>query len=291
MRWNSWTWRTATRVSYGLFVVALLMAVVRVCALFTADYMAAQAVVEAVTQLRRRVYHHTFRLGTLAFRALGPTEAVGVSTPASRIGPRGLLAWLTVYFREPVKFGLLLFFAMLVDFWLALAFLLFAVLVWLIGGQIAAYFRREGRLATLKAANELALIQESLMLMRLVKVYLMEHFNQTRVERQFSSYARAQLTRYRGEAMYRPLFLFLGLLAQHDFAVRGGLCRAARPFERHQYHDSRDGAGEPVLAERQTGWSAGGCCGAACESAKIVFDFLERPGSVGQMIEAEFLPA
>src|SRR5207248_5600709 len=63
------------------------------------------------------------------------------------------------------------------------------------------------------SADQLVLIQESLMLMRLVKVYLMEAFNQTRVERQLSGYARAQLARYRGEAIYRPLFFFLGLLA------------------------------------------------------------------------------
>ena len=30
---------------------------------------------DLVDGLRRAVYHHTFRLGTLAFRALGPTEA------------------------------------------------------------------------------------------------------------------------------------------------------------------------------------------------------------------------
>src|SRR5205807_6186873 len=102
-------------------------------------------------------------------------------------------AWLTVVWREPIKFGLLLGFALVVNFWLALAFLFFAVLVWLIGGQVAAYFRRQGRLAVNRAAEQLSLIRESLMLMRLVKVYLMELFNQSRVERLLNRYARAQL--------------------------------------------------------------------------------------------------
>src|SRR5712692_9658961 len=133
--------------------------------------MGARAAIEAATRLRRAIYHHTFRLGTLAFRALGPSEAVGVSTRHLEAVHDALYLWLTVVFREPVKFGLLLVFAMLVNFWLALAFLLFALLVWVVGGQIAAYFRRRGRGAENQAADQLALIQESLMLMRLVKIY------------------------------------------------------------------------------------------------------------------------
>src|SRR5207302_5217080 len=118
-----------------------------------------------------------------------------------------------VYFREPIKFGLVLLFAMLVNFWLALAFLLFALLVWVVGGQIAAYFRRRGRTADHQAADQLALIQESLMLMRLVKVYLMELFNQSRIERQLARYARAQLRQHIGEGIYRPPLACLVILA------------------------------------------------------------------------------
>ena len=212
VRWQ-WMWRSNGSYLLGLFLIGIGLAAARFGALYLTETMAAMAVIEAVTRLRRAVYHHTFRLGTLAFRALGPTEAVGVSTRHLEAVHDGLLAWLTVYFREPVKFGLLLLFGMLVSFWLSLAFILFALLVWLIGGQVAAYFRGQGRLATLRAANQLALIQESLMLMRLVKVYLMEQFNQTRVERQFAAYARSQLKKYRGEALYWPLLLLLGLLA------------------------------------------------------------------------------
>ena len=61
------------------------------------------------------------------------------------------------------------------------------MLVWLVGGQIAAYFRRRGRAASDAAAEQLTLIRESLMLMRLVKCYLMELFNQARVERQLAA--------------------------------------------------------------------------------------------------------
>src|SRR5205823_1472823 len=179
-----------------LLVVALIVAVARAACGFAAQYWAAQAVIGAITRLRRAVYHHTYRLGTLAFRALGPSEAVSVSTRHLEAVHDGLFAWLTVWIREPIKFGLVLLFALAVNFWLALAFLLFAVLVWIGGGQIAAWFRRRGRTAQQRAAEQLVLVQESLTMMRLVKVYLMELFNQSRVERQLAKYAAAQERRY-----------------------------------------------------------------------------------------------
>src|SRR5262249_54046263 len=149
----------------GLFLTALVVALFRACFLFLNNYLAAKATIEAITRLRLALHKHTYRLGTLAFRALGPTEAGSVSTRHLEAVHSGLFAWLTVTFREPVKFVLLLLFALLVEFWLALAFLLFAVLVWLVGGQIAAHFRRTGRAASARSAEQLAFIQESLMIL------------------------------------------------------------------------------------------------------------------------------
>jgi ABC-type multidrug transport system fused ATPase/permease subunit len=127
------------------------------------------------------------------------------------------------------------------------------------------------------------------MLMRLVKVYLMELFNQARVERQLEAYASAQLKRYRGEALYRPLFGFLGLAAavvlllltgsiliDNRLGVAGAMAMTAAlvclywPLVR--WLETRR------LLRR------------ARQSAKVLFEFLDRPGSVGQAIEAEFIP-
>src|SRR5262245_47006206 len=116
--------------------------------MFVNEYMAARATIDAATRLRRAVYHHTYRLGTLAFRALGPSEAVGVFTRHLEAVHDALYAWLTVVFREPVKFGLLLAFALVVHPILAAVFLLSAFLVWFVGGQLAAHFRRQARAAT-----------------------------------------------------------------------------------------------------------------------------------------------
>lgn len=272
----------------GLFLVAVVLAAVRGAVLFLNQYLAGVAMVAATTRLRRAVYHHTYRLGTLAFRALGPSEAVGVSTRHLESVGEGLYAWLTVYFREPIKFALLFLFALLVNVWLALAFLLFALLVWMLGGQIAAYFRRQGRKASEQAAEHLALIQESLMLMRLVKVYLMEAFNQSRVERQLSRYARFQLRRIWGESIYLPLLVFFGMLAALGLLLLSGVVVS-------NGHLSVTGAIVLVTAlvslysPLQNWLEHRRTIRRARDSAVILLEFLKRQGSVGQAVEAEFL--
>src|ERR1700730_8101037 len=290
-RGNDWLF-AADNETYleELFYLALTIALARLALLFLADYLAARATIEAITRLRKAVYQQTYRLGTLAFRALGPSEAVSVSTRHLEAVHTGLYAWLTINFREPVKFGLLLLFAVLVNLWLALAFLLCRLLVWVVGGQIAAYFRRRGRSAVNVAADQLALIQESLMLMRLVKVYLMELFNQARFDKQITRYAQAQMERYRGEAIYRPVFAFLGLLAVLILLLLGG-------FVILKGYLGVTSAMVMVTALVSLYWPMVAWLDnrrliRRCrDSAKVLFAFLDRTGSVGQGVEAEFLPA
>jgi ABC-type multidrug transport system fused ATPase/permease subunit len=295
-RWNPWMWNRSTHGSptfppflIGLFIISIVLALLGAVFALVQREMAARATIEAATRLRRAVYHHTFRLGTLAFRALGPTEAVTVFTRHIEAVADALYARLTVWFREPIKFVLLLAFALVMQWSLALAFLVFALVVWLIGGQVAAYFRRQGRLATNQASERLTIMRESLMLMRLVKCYLMEQFNQARVERQLSRYAHVTLVRLRGEAIYLPLLVCLGLLAGLVLLfVAGGLVLAGlltvagivalatalvslyRPIEK--------------MIETRRILRRGR------DSAVPLFKFLERRGEVGQVVGAEFLP-
>ncbi len=192
-------------------------------------------------------------------------------------------------YREPVKFFLLLAFALAVNFWLGLAFLLFAALVWGVAGQIAGYFRRQVRLATNQAGERLTIMRESLMLMRMVKCYLMEQFNQNRVERQLARYGRATLTRYRGDVFYRPLLTFLGLLCamlllfvaglivlNGELGVAGVIALSTALVSLYQ-------PVEKLLESRK--YARRGR-----ESAAQLFKFLERRGEVGQVVGAEFLP-
>jgi ATP-binding cassette subfamily B protein len=295
-RWNPWMWKygSPTRPTFfyyltGLLVVALVLAALRALLGFALNLEAARATIEAASRLRRSVYHHTFRLGTLVVRALGPGEAVTIFTRHVESLHDALYTWLTVLFPQPIKFGLLLALALIIHPLLAVAFLLFAVLVWLVGGQVAAYFRQQGRTATTNAAEQLTLIRESLMLMRLVKCYLMELFNQSRVERQLARLSAAQMRRYRGEAIYKPLLMFLGLLAAVVLLYVAGLI---------VLHGQLEVASTITLATALVSlyWPLTSLLEhrrlvrRGKESAVAIFQFLDRPGDVGQVVGAEFLP-
>jgi ATP-binding cassette subfamily B protein len=289
-RRNGWMWQDGNdHYLTRLLLLAIGLALLRGLLTFAMHEMAARAAIVASTRLRRAVYHHTFRLGTLAIKALGPSEAVSIYTRHVESVHDALYVWQVVYMREPVKFGMLLVFALVLNFWLATSFLLFTLLVWLIGGQIATHYRRQGRLAAHRASEQLTLIRESLMLMRLVKVYLMELFNQSRVERLLSRYGAAQRARYRSEAISRSLLLFLGMLAALILLYVSGLV---------VLHDLLSVASAITLATAlvslywplETWLSNRRIVRRGRESSVILFKFLGRPGEVGQVVGAEFLP-
>lgn len=295
-RWNPWMWTLTTdghppfsTYLVGLFAIAFVLAIVAAGMSLLMHEMAARAVIEATTRLRRAVYHHTFRLGTLAFRALGPTEAVTVFTRHVEAVHDALFVQLTLGFREPIKFVLLLLFALFVQPWLAVAFLLFAVLVWIVGGQVAAYFAAQGRLATNQAGERLTIMRESIMLMRLVKCYLMEQFNQSRVERQLSRYAQVQLLRHRGDAIHQPLLVFLGLLCSLVLLFVAGVIVLYGQL-------SVPSVAVMAVALVSLYWpvqhwrEALRIVRRGRDAAGQLFKFLERRGEVGQVVGAEFLP-
>jgi ABC-type multidrug transport system fused ATPase/permease subunit len=293
-RFNAWMWEPSPSgvpnrpYLVGLLMLACLVAVIRAALVGLMHHGASHATLEAVTRLRRLLYHHTYRLGSLTVASSGANEALGTFTRHVDTVHDGLYSRLTVAVREPIKLLLLVTVAVFVNVWLALAVLCAAGLVWLIGRQTAIVFRRHGRAGARLAANQLSLLEESLHMMQLVKGYLMDLFNQGRVERQLSEYTRAQLQRFRGELVYRPLLIFLGTLAGAALLFVGGWIVLSEHLSV---------AGLVVLATAVASmyvpldvWLANlRLRRRAEESAVAVFEFLDRKGEVGQVVGAEFL--
>lgn len=292
---SGWTWKPSsflpTNATYltGLFVLAFTLALVRGVLVNATAYLAAAVTLDAVTRLRRAIHQHTARRGTLVMQAGGVTEASDLLTRrADEVG-----AALNAQYRSavgaPVAVALLLALVVLMNLWLALAFLALAGLVWIVGGQVAAHFRRETRLGERQAAASNALLAESVSLFRLVKCYLMDRFNQTRVERQLAESARANWRTLRGAALAGPLLgsvalftevalLYLGgrAVLAGGFTVAGlfamavalvALALALAAFFDH-------------LATRRTGAAA----------AEAIYEFLERKGEPAEAADAEYLP-
>ena len=296
VRYNPWMWEptdaSTPNRSYlvGLLMLAFVTAVLRAALVGLMHHCASRATLDAVTRMRRLLYHHTYRLGSLTIATHGSNEAETVFTRHVDAVHDGLYTRLTVAVRDPIKLFFLAAFALSIHFWLGLAALCAAALVWLAGRQTATIFRRHGRVGARRAADQLALLEESLQMMRLVKGYLMDLFNQARVERQLSEYSRAQLSRFRGELVYRPLLIFLGTLAAACLLFVGGQL----VLTEHLDVSSLTGLVTAIvsmyypverwLSHRQK-------IKRAEQEAVAIFEFLERRGEVGQVVGAEFLNA
>jgi ABC-type multidrug transport system fused ATPase/permease subunit len=293
-RWNPWMWRSAGLPNRpylaGLLVLAVVIAALRLALATGMHHFAARATLEAVTRLRRMLYHHANRLGSLTVVETGPSEALNIFTQSIEDVHAGVYAQLTTLIAEPVKFILLIAVALSIHLWLGFAFLCAALLIWIVGRQIATYFRRQGRLGARRAANQLALLQESVTMMRLIKGYLMELFNQARVERQLAEYAKAQTVRFRGEAIYRPLLICFGTLAAAvllfvgGWIVLGGGLNAAGLFLMAVALASSYSPLDTWLAQHRL-------VKRSEDAAAELFAFLDRRGDVGQVAGAEFLKA
>ncbi|MBM3980438.1 MAG: hypothetical protein FJ304_09145, partial [Planctomycetes bacterium] len=207
---SPWAWAPGTHatvnVSYltGLFVLAFALALARGVLVNALAYLSAEVTLDAVARLRRAVYLHSHRLGSLTMQTIGAAGAADLLTKRVEEVEDALRAEETAAVRAPLTVALLLALILLVNFWLAVSFLALAGLVWLIGGQVTAHFRREARLGERQATATGALLRESIGLFRLVKCFQMERFNQTRVERQLAESGRAARRRLRGAALAGP---------------------------------------------------------------------------------------
>ena len=292
--WNEWSWRPGENGSAnrayltGLAVIALVIGLIRGLMANAMVYLAAVVRLDLVARLRRALYLHTSRLGSLALRTAGTREPVQLFTKHVESVGDATAAGLTTNWRVPVLVIGLLALIMLVNFWIAVSFLLLAALVWLIAGQIAAHFRREARLGSRQADTSLALLVESLSLLRLVKCYQMERFNQARVERQLAESGRASWRRFRGEALLRPMLEAVALLAALALLYLAG--RAVLAWEFTVAGLVVMGVALVSLGPPISAWfDSRRKLRRGRESAEAILEFLERRGEAAEAADAEYL--
>ena len=292
---NNWTWvpgpDRSANVTYlaGLFILAFGLAAIRGVLVNALAYLSAAVTLDTVTRLRRAVYFHTYRLGSLTMQAVGTAEAADLLTRRVDDVGDAIRARLTCAYRSPLSVALLLTLILLVNFWLAVSFLALAGVVWLIGGQVAAHFRREARIGERQAAGALALLKESMALFRLVKCFQMERFNQTRVERQLNESAKANWRRLRGSALAGPLLGSVALLtgvALFYLAARGVLAGGFTVAGMAVMAVALVSLAAPIagLFDYAAKWRHGK------QAADAIFEFLDRKGETTEAADAEFLP-
>jgi ATP-binding cassette subfamily B protein len=287
-----WTWRgeDANRAYLiGLLFLGLGLVFLRGLCMVLMNDAAASAALEVVTRLRRAIYHHAARHGSMTINAGAVDEAGILFTRKVEDVHEAMLHSLAYSYRYAFFLPLMLLIALITHFWLTLAFVLFGVIVWALTGQLSLSLRRQSRVASRVAINRLELLLESLRHIRLVKSYLMELFNQSRVERQLADYAKAHVRRYRGDAFIKPLLtafaamagltlLFLaGLVVLNEGLTVAGLVVLSVAFLSLYYPVRAWLIGRRVMRHGR-------------EAAAAIFEFLDRRGDVATYPDAEFLP-
>lgn len=292
-RRNAWMWRPGRDGANDAYLIGLGLAAIGV-AVFRAGfrnlmtYAAATSTLDAATRLRRAVYHHSFRLAGSALHEDGEGEAVAIFGNHIESIREALFVRLTTFVSEPLHFVLFLLTAIALDFWLAIACVLLAAVLTLLGGYLAARFRDEASVEGRRAAGFLRQLRESFAMLRLVKANQMELFNQNRVERQLAELTGATFSRMRGESFYRPLLVFLGTVggavslylagyaALHGSAGPGKLILLGTSLSLAYWPLAR------LLADQRA-------VQRGRDAAVPVFDYLDRPGETHQVVGAEFL--
>ncbi len=290
-RWNPWTWNRANaNVGYltGLLFLAILFALVRASSLNAMAASAASAALAVSTWLRRAIYHQSHRIGTLTLRSDSSGDAGALFNRHVESVSDAVEVSLSTLVYAPVELVFLLAFALLIHFWLAMAFLLAVLIMLLLGTQAASNFRRTARAADRRATARMSLLQESLGMMRLVKSNQMDAFNQSRVERQLGEYALARQRKIRGDALFRPLIWFFGVTSVAILLYVGGrivLAHGLGAANVFVLAATFLAAYWPVTAyvRRRR------LVGRGQESAVAIYEFLDRPREVGQTVGAEFL--
>ena len=292
-RLGDWTWKPdsdGSNVPYltGLFLLLFFAVAAQLALLFTAAHWAATAALAAAVRLRRSVYTHAIRLNQVVVRRQSTDEVADLFTAKLETVADGLRTRLLQGWRLPVLIGSVLVVLVSVNVGLALCFLFVAALVWFAVGQVAAHFRHDGRLAGRRAEARLSQMRESVSILHLVKCYLMDRFNQTRVERQLTDYSRAEWRRLRGESLSRPILAAAGILAGVGILYLAGLSVLHGTM-------SVAGLGAKLFAVGILVWAIGAWLRARArivrgrEAEDEVTEFLNRRTDSGQTIDAEFL--
>src|SRR5262249_33500890 len=113
IRINPWMWEPSPSgvpnrpYLIGLLMLAFLVAVIRAGLVGLMHHGASHATLEAITRLRRLLYPHTYRLGSLTVARTGSGEALTIFTRDIDAVHDGLYSRLTLAVREPIKLLLL----------------------------------------------------------------------------------------------------------------------------------------------------------------------------------------
>jgi ATP-binding cassette subfamily B protein len=155
------------------------------------------------TSFRHEVYRHAFHLGGSDISPRKETLAVKLFTETIEQLRRGLAAWWNVVPLAPLAMAVLAAVALAAHVWVTLAAMLLAVLLFLLGSWMAQPLREHRIVLASRAAQQMALLVESLQQVRLVSGYLLDDHPGTSLAESMRRYAKAAREQHLAETAGR----------------------------------------------------------------------------------------
>lgn len=245
-------------------------------------------VTDATQRMRRAIYNQAYRLGTTEVSGIGAAPAINVFTRETDCIRDGLAAWLDAGLREPVKLVLLLILAMMAHWALATLFLILCLLGGFLAWRQIQSARARAGAALRSAAERLALLQESLFLLRLTRGYLMENSAAGRFERNLNQFTQSEAHQLRSSAAVDPVIQFVGVLCVTlvvGLASFNLFFHVLSPSSTVVLYASLISLYWPAM----TGFSRFQAVKRGADSASAVFAFLDQHTRLTQVADARFL--
>ncbi|HEX8340269.1 MAG TPA: ABC transporter ATP-binding protein [Tepidisphaeraceae bacterium] len=205
-----------TRPIYAIafmFGVLVVLAVIGNTFRFFQEYLSDRSAISAINDIRRRLYDHTLHLPVAYFGKHGTSEVTSRLVQDAQNLQDGFKTVLGQAIAEPIKAGLALLVAAMIDWRLTLFILVFAPLMAAMIKKFGKKVRRASRAALENSAEMLGQIEGTLVGIRVVKSANAERFERRRYGAIMDDLQRDQINMARYGALSTPVLETLGMLA------------------------------------------------------------------------------
>ncbi len=219
-----WYWKLADQLSAyvpdrPVYAIAMMFGFILVLAMvgnvfrFCHEYLSDRSAISAINDIRKRLYDHILHLPLGYFGKHGTSDVTSRLVSDAQSLQDGFKTVLGQAVAEPIKAGLALTLAAIIDWRLTLFIIVFAPLMAVMIKKFGKKVRRASREALKTSANMLGQIEGTLVGIRVVKSAAAERFERRRYASIMSDLRRDQLKMARYEAFSTPTLETLGMLA------------------------------------------------------------------------------
>ncbi|MBC7782675.1 MAG: ABC transporter ATP-binding protein [Burkholderiales bacterium] len=196
-----------------MFVVLFIMAVVGNVFRFFQEFLSDRSAISAINDIRRRLYDHILHLPLGYFGKHGTSDVTSRLVQDAQSLQDGFKTVLGQAIAEPIKAGLALIVAAIIDWRLTLFIIVFAPLMMAMIKKFGKKVRRASRAALQNSSQMLGQIEGTLSGIRVVKSATAERFERRRYATIMKSLQHDQVQMAKYEAYSTPTLEILGMLA------------------------------------------------------------------------------